>query len=141
MRKLLISSLAALTLVAPVAPLTGASASTDTSLRGKTIVGAWKGRLVGDNGAPSSYTAKVVIKKKGRGYVGKVTLPQCSGKWVYKGKSGKWFKFTEKITKDPGAQTCATPVKVKVKRKGAKLRVVWTEPTSGDTGTMLAKHV
>ena len=32
-------------------------------------------------------------------------------------------------------------VSVKAKREDAKLRVVWREPTSGDTATMLARKV
>lgn len=75
-----------------------------------------------------------------RGYRGTIVYPDyCSGKWVYKGKSDGWFKFTEKITKH--ADICVSPVRVKVKRKDAKLRVVWTEPKSGDSARMLAKRI
>jgi len=65
----------------------------------------------------------------------------CAGKWVYQGKKHGWFTFREVITRDPGKSTCVSPVAVKTRREGKKLRVVWREPSTGDTGHMLAKRV
>ena len=73
---------------------------------------------------------------------GRVVYPgMCSGKWVYKGKKNGWFKFREVITRDPGRSTCVSPVTVKTRSEGKKLRVVWREPSTGDTGYMLAKRI
>lgn len=134
------TAIASLALIAPSAPASAATTDDAAQARaGKSIAGKWKGAVYGDNGGPAGYTAKVVIKKKGKKFTGKVNYPGfCKGKWAYKGKSGKWFKFTEKIT--TGTQ-CVSPVKVKVKLANGKLKVQWTEPQSGDRATMKAKRM
>lgn len=130
--------------IAATAALVAPSAGADAAVaeRGASIAGVWKGNVLGDNGAPAGYAAKVTIKKNAKGrWAGKVSYPGfCSGTWTFKGKSGGAFTFREQITKDPaGGATCVSPVNAKVKREGAKLRVTWTEPKSGDSATMLAK--
>lgn len=128
--------------IALLVPTTGAHAV--TADRGTSIAGTWKGGVYGDNGGEGGYTAKVSLKKNTRGrWVGKVSYPGiCSGTWAFQGKSGGAFKFRERITNDPaGGGTCASPVNAKVSREGAKLRVRWTEPRTGDSATMLAKKV
>ena len=115
----------------------GADARTATGITGK-----WKGGVYGDNGGSAGYPAKVTITKRDGKLHGHVVYPDyCSGKWVYRGKKDGWFRFREVITKDPGAQTCVTPVNVKTHRVGAKLRVVWTEPSTGDSGYMNAHRL
>ena len=133
---------AAIALLVPV----GSAGATlpGTAERGTSIAGTWKGGVYGDNGGAAGYTAKVTLRKNDRGrWVGRVTYPgTCSGRWAYKGRSGASFRFRERITKDPaGGETCVSPVDVRARREGARLRVTWTEPRSGDTGTMLAKRV
>ena len=77
----------------------------------------------------------VRIRKDGK-LAGRITYPEyCSGKWIFQGKKKGWFTFREKITR---GSACVSPVAVKAKRDGAKLRVVWREPQTGDTGTMKA---
>ncbi|MFC4786754.1 hypothetical protein ACT8ZV_19920 [Nocardioides sp. MAHUQ-72] len=118
----------------------GAAEAAPAPARSATsITGQWKGAVQGDDGGPAGYTAKVTITRKDGKLHGKVVYPDlCSGNWVYKGKKNGWFRFREVITKDPGAATCVSPVAVKTRRKGEKLRVVWREPESGDTGYMTA---
>jgi len=128
--------------IALLVPVSSAEAA--VAERGTSIAGTWKGGVYGDNGAEAGYTAKVSLTKNARGrWVGKVNYPGiCSGKWAFRGKSGGAFKFRERITNDPaGGGTCVSPVSVKAKREGAELRIVWTEPRSGDSATMLAKKV
>lgn len=115
-----------------------------TAERGTSIAGTWKGGVYGDNGGVAGYAAKVTLKKNARGrWVGRVSYPgTCSGRWASLGRSGGWFRFRERITNDPaGGETCVSPVNAKVKREGARLRVTWTEPRSGDSATMLANKV
>jgi hypothetical protein len=84
----------------------------------------------------------VTIAKRHGKLHGRVVHPgQCAGKWVFKGKKGGWFTFREVITRDPGRPICVSPVAVKTRREGKKLRVVWREPSTGDTGHMLAKRI
>ena len=140
LRTTLVSAAAALALAVPVVSAEAAPAPTARSA--DAILGHWKGKVYGDNGAPAGYAAKVHIYRKNGTLHGHVTYPDyCSGKWVYLGKWNGWRHFKEKITKDPGAATCVTPVKAKVKRKDAKLKVVWTEPKTGDQGHMLAHRI
>lgn len=120
----------------PTATATGAAPDTEQA-RGKAgITGSWKGGVYGDDGGPAGYTAKVKIFKRDGKLAGKITYPEyCSGKWIFQGKKKGWFTFREKITR---GSACVSPVNVKAKRDGAKLRVVWREPQTGDTGTMRA---
>lgn len=132
------TTLAALAATAVVlAPTATATAAAPSAERGATsITGSWKGGVYGDDGGPAGYTAKVKIFRKSGKLAGKITYPEyCSGKWVFQGKKKGWFTFREKITR---GSACVSPVAVKAKRDGAKLRVVWREPQSGDTGTMKA---
>ena len=78
------------------------------------------------------------MKRDGR-LRGKVASGGCYGVWRFKGRSGATYRFTEVITRDTTGGKCVKRVAVKVRRDGAKLRVVWREPTSGDTATMLAR--
>ena len=123
----------------------GADARTAARTDARTatgITGTWRGGVYGDNGGSAGYAAKVSVVQRDGKLSGKVAYPgYCSGKWVFKGKANGWFKFREVITDDPGAPTCVTPVAVKVRRDGAKLRVVWREPSTGDTAHMLAHRV
>lgn len=138
-RTTLVAVATAAALIAPVSAADAAIAE-----RGASIAGTWKGGVFGDNGAEAGYTAKVTLKKNAKGrWVGRVSYPGiCSGTWSFTGKAGGAFTFKEKITKDPaGGGTCASPVRAKAKREGAKLRVTWTEPKTGDSATMLAKKV
>jgi hypothetical protein len=121
------------------APIVAEAAPTVDARAGTNITGAWKGGVYGDDGGPAGYTAKVTITKKHGTYKGTVSYPgQCSGKWVYQGKKHGWFTFREVITH--GSDRCVSPVAAKAKRTGAKLKVVWREPTTGDTGHMTAKR-
>ncbi|PUA80743.1 hypothetical protein C7S10_13425 [Nocardioides currus] len=132
--------------VAAAAALVGPTVAAEATVaeQARSIAGSWKGGVYGDNGASAGYTAKVTIRKNARGrWTGRVSYPgMCSGKWAMRGKSGGAVKFVERITRDPaGGVTCVSPVNAKVRREGAKLRVTWTEPRSGDSATMLAKKV
>lgn len=131
--------------IALLVPVGGADAALPgTAERGTSIAGTWKGGVYGDNGGAAGYTAKVRLAKNARGrWMGRVTYPgTCSGRWAFTGRSAGWFRFRERITDDPaGGETCVSPVNVKVRREGARLRVRWTEPRSGDSATMLAKKV
>jgi len=134
--------LAVVPAVAPVAEATSDSAAGSQARGTASVTGTWKGAVYGDNGAPAGYPAKVTIAKRHGALHAKVVYPGlCSGKWVYQSKKNGWFTFRETITRDPGGQTCVSPVAVKARRDGTKLRVVWREPSSGDTGHMLAKRV
>jgi hypothetical protein len=132
----------ALFALAPPADAASDSAA-DSHARGTaSITGKWKGGVYGDDGGAAGYPAKVTITQRHGTLHGRVVYPGlCSGKWVYKGKKNGWFKFREVITRDPGRRTCVSPVAVKTQRHGKKLRVVWREPSTGDTGHMLAKRI
>ncbi len=133
------TTLAALAAAAVVLAPTAATSAAPSAERGAaSITGSWKGGVYGDDGGPAGYTAKVKITKKDGRLRGKITYPEyCSGKWVFQGKKKGWFTFREKITRGTG---CVSPVNVKAKRVGAKLKVVWREPQTGDTGTMKARR-
>jgi hypothetical protein len=130
--------------IALLVPVGSADATLPGSAeRGTSIAGTWKGGVYGDNGGAAGYSAKVTLRKNDRGrWVGRVAYPgTCSGRWSFKGRSGGSFRFRERITNDPaGGETCVSPVNVRTRREGAKLRVTWTEPRSGDSATMLAKR-
>lgn len=136
MQRTLAAAVAAV-LMCTVTPSADAAPTPDTR-SATSITGKWKGAVYGDNGGPAGYAAKVTITRGDGTYHGKVVYPNvCSGKWVYKGKKNGWFRFREVITNDPGGR-CVSPVSVKTRRKLAKLSVVWREPSTGDTGHMLA---
>ena len=136
---------AVLAVAPPAMPAADATSgiATGSHARGTaSIAGTWKGGVYGDNGGAAGYPAKVTIAKRHGVLHGRVVYPgTCSGKWVYQGKKHGWFTFREVITRDPGKSTCVSPVAVKTRREGKKLRVVWREPSTGDTGHMLAKRV
>ena len=119
-----------------------AASDSHTRTTATSITGTWKGGVYGDDGGSAGYPAKVTIAKRNGQLSGRIVYPSvCSGKWVFEGKRNGWFRFREVITRDPGAASCVSPVGVKARRDGAKLRVVWREPTTGDTGHMLAHRV
>lgn len=122
-------------------PATAATATTPSAdaKAGGSIAGTWKGGVHGDEGASAGYKAKVKVVKKSGKWKAKIAYPKydCKGTWKFKGKSGKKFRFVEKITTGP----CVDGVKVVAQRKGSKLLVKWTEPATGDTATMKAKKV
>jgi hypothetical protein len=121
-----------------LAPTSPAAAGTVPERGGAAITGTWKGSVHGDEGGPASYPAKVKITKKDGRYHGKITYPgACKGKWNFRGKKGGWFTFREIISSGP----CVSPVSAKVKRVGAKLKVVWREPQTGDQGFMRAHRI
>ena len=115
------------------------SATAAPAEAGTRITGTWKGAVYGDNGGAAGYRAKVRIVKRDGKLRGKIAYGGCYGVWRYKGRSGGTYRFTEVITRDTIGGRCVKRVAVKVRRDGAKLRVVWREPTSGDTATMLAR--
>ena len=142
MSKQVLAAAAAAALLAAVPPAGATSGgAADDHVRGAaSITGSWKGGVYGDNGGAAGYPAKVTIAKRHGSLHGRVVYPgQCAGQWVYKGKKNGWFTFREVITRDPGRRTCVSPVTVKTRRDGTKLPVVWREPSTGDTGHMLAK--
>ena len=136
---------AVLAVVPPAVPAADATSgiAAGSHTRGTaSITGKWQGGVYGDNGGAAGYSARVTIAKRHGVLHGRVVYPgTCSGKWVYKGKRNGWFRFREVITRDPGRSTCVSPVAVKTRREGKKLRVVWREPSTGDTGHMLAKRI
>lgn len=142
MHKILLSVLTTVALAVPVtlsAPAATADAApAEASTR---ITGTWKGSVFGDNGATAGYGAKVRIFKRDGKLRGKVASGGCFGVWRFKGRSSGWYRFTELITRDTTGGRCVGRVSVKARRDGAKLRVVWREPTSGDTATMRARKV
>ena len=136
--------LAALALAA--APLSlgspGSAAAQETpraAYASNSVRGTWKG-LVSDGGA--SYHAKVRIYRHNGTLHGRVIYPDapvCNGKWIYRTKDSGWRKFTEKITYDPGKQSCVEQLAVKAKRVDSRLKVVWTYHAR--TASMLAHRV
>lgn len=132
-RRPLVALMAALALAAPMVPAP-ADARSSTS-----VTGRWKGKVLGEDGGPAGYPARVRIFRRDGELHGRVSYPDyCSGKWRFKGESGGTYAFRERITHDPGSPTCASPLQVRVRREGAKLRVLWIEPDTGDRDTMLA---
>ncbi|WP_426243994.1 hypothetical protein [Nocardioides sp. LHG3406-4] len=138
-RTLLVSAVTTLALVAPAA---AADASTDAAPReaqlAAGIAGTWTGGfdVTGSNAQDSGVVLK--IKKKGNKYTGTVTHKGfCAGTLKFKGRSGGYFKFTEKLTKSlkPGL-VCTPTVDLKVKRKGGKLKGVWSNNGQTANGTM-----
>ena len=140
MRKLLLTVLTTIALLLPLS-VSVPAATAATTEAGTRITGTWKGSVFGDNGATAGYQAKVRIFKRDGRLRGKVAAGGCIGVWRFKGRSNGWHRFTEVITRDTTGGNCAKRVAVKVRRDGAKLRVVWREPASGDTATMLARGV
>ena len=125
-------------LLAPAATGAATAAAPAAERGAASITGTWRGGVYGDDGGPAGYTAKVKVFKKDGKLAGKISYPEyCSGKWVFQGKKKGWFTFREKITR---GSACVSPVAVKAKRDGAKLRVVWREPRTGDVGTMKARR-
>ncbi len=136
-RTLLVSAVTALALAAPVAAADAAPAEAQAQQAAK-ITGTWTGKfdVTGSNNQDSGVILK--IKKRGNKYRGTVTHKGfCAGSLQYKGKSGGYFKFTEKLTKSlqPGL-VCTPTVELKVKRKGNKLKGVWSNNGQNATGTM-----
>ena len=138
MHKTVLSALTTVALLVPV-PLMAPAATAAPAEAGTSITGTWKGKVFGDNGAAAGYRAKVRIVKRDGKLRGKVAAGGCYGVWRFKGRSGSTFRFTEVITRDTTGGRCVKKVSVKVSREDGKLRVVWREPTSGDTATMLAR--
>ena len=143
LRHTLVAGIATVALLAPAAG--AADAVTTTAATGHDrartgITGTWKGGVYGDSGGSAGYAAKVRIFKRNGTLHGRITYPgSCSGTWVYRGKHAGWFRFREVITR--GSARCVSPVQVKTKRMDARLKVVWREPQSGDTASMLARRV
>ncbi len=137
MRKLLLTVLTTIALLLPLS-VSAPAATTDAATR---ITGTWKGAVFGDNGATAGYKARVRIFKRDGRLRGKVAAGGCIGVWRFKGRSNGWYRFTEVITRDTTGGNCVKRVAVKARRDGTKLRVVWREPASGDTATMLARRV
>ena len=139
MHKILTAALTALALLLPLSLSAPAAGAADAEA-GSRITGTWEGDVFGDAGAEAGYGAKVRISKRDGRLRGKVNAGGCIGVWRFKGTSNGWYKFTEIITRDANGLGCVERVQVKVRRDGRKLRVVWREPTSGDTATMLARR-
>ena len=140
MRKILLSVLTTVALVAPVS-LSAPASSATAAEAGTRVTGTWKGSVYGDNGASAGYRARVRIFTRDGKLRGRVASGGCYGVWRFQGRSGGWSRFTEVITRDTNGGNCVERVAVKVRRDGARLRVVWREPSSGDTATMLARRV
>ncbi len=127
-------------MVAPAATAAPTHADrTDHARAAKGVTGSWKGAVYGDAGGPVGYTAKVRITQRHGKLHGTITYPGiCSGTWKFRGKKGGWYTFREVITRGPSP--CVSPVSAKAKRVGAKLKVVWREPQTGDTASMKARR-
>jgi hypothetical protein len=138
MHRTVLSVLTTVALVVPVS-LAAPAATAAPAEAGTRVTGTWKGAVYGDNGASAGYRAKVRIFTRNGALRGKVASGGCYGVWRFKGRSGGTYRFTEVITRDTNGGRCVKRVAVKVRRDGAKLRVVWREPTSGDSATMLAR--
>jgi hypothetical protein len=140
LRHTLVAGIATVALLAPAA---GADAVTTAAGHDRAragITGTWKGGVYGDSGGSAGYPAKVRIFKRNGTLHGRISYPgSCSGKWVFRGKHAGWFRFREVITR--GSARCVSPVSVKTKRVDRRLKVVWREPQTGDTGYMLAHRV
>ena len=109
------------------------------SFASNSVRGTWKG-LVSDGGA--SYHARVRIYRHNGTLHGRITYPDapvCNGTWNYRTKDNGWRKFTERITYDPGKQSCVEQLSVKAKRAESRLKVVWTYHAR--TARMLAHRV
>ena len=137
-QKIVPTVLTTVALLVPVS-LTAPAATAAPAEAGTRVTGTWKGAVYGDNGASAGYRAKVRIVTRNGALRGKIAYGGCYGVWRFKGRSGGTYRFTEVITRDTTGGRCVKRVGVKVRRDGAKLRVVWREPTSGDTATMLAR--
>ncbi|MFC7493452.1 MULTISPECIES: hypothetical protein [unclassified Nocardioides] len=136
-KKALAALVASAVMLAPAATATAAE-GTGQARAAKAVTGTWKGAVYGDAGGSAGYPAKVKITKSDGKLRGKVTYPGvCSGKWVFRGKKSGWFTFREVITRGSG---CVSPVSVKVRRDGKRLKVVWREPKTGDTASMRARR-
>lgn len=138
MHKPVLSALTTVALLVPVS-LTAPAATAAPAEAGARVTGTWKGAVYGDNGAAAGYSAKVRIFTRNGSLRGKVASGGCYGVWRFKGRSAGTYRFTEVITRDTNGGRCVKRVSVKVHRDGAKLRVVWREPSSGDSATMLAR--
>ncbi|MDT0188283.1 hypothetical protein Q9S36_49655 [Microbacterium sp. ARD31] len=138
LHKLVPTVLTTVALLVPVS-LTAPAATAAPAEAGNRITGTWKGKVFGDNGASAGYRARVRIVTRNGELRGRIAYGGCYGTWRYKGRSGARYRFTEVITRDTIGGKCAKRVSVKVRRDDARLRVVWREPTSGDTATMLAR--
>ena len=138
MHRIVPTVLTTVALLVPVA-LTAPAATAAPAEAGTRLPGTGKGAVFGDNGAAAGYRAKVRIAKRYGTLRGKIAYGGCYGVWRFKGRSGGTYRFTEVITRDTIGGRCVDRVAVKARRDGAKLRVVWREPSSGDTATMLAR--
>ena len=140
MHKTVLSVLTTVALLVPLS-LSAPAATAAPAEAGTRITGTWKGGVFGDNGAAAGYRARVRIFTRDGKLHGKVAAGGCYGEWRFQGKGSGWYRFTEVITRDTTGGRCVGRVAVKVQREGAKLRVVWREPASGDTATMLARKI
>ncbi|MBF4160433.1 hypothetical protein [Nocardioides acrostichi] len=130
------------TLSAPSGP-TGPSRAVATEPKGgetARILGTWRGRVYGDEGAPAGYRARVRITRNSHGNPhARIRYPgYCRGRWKFVGHAGKRFRFDELITTEHSV--CVSDVRVKVRRRAKKLVVRWREP-SGDRAHMRARRV
>jgi len=140
-RTLLVSAVTTLALAAPAVAADAAPAEAQKQAQAQKaakITGTWTGKfdVTGSNNQDSGVILK--IKKKGNKYKGTVTHKGfCAGTLQYKGKSGGYFKFTEKLTTSlkPGLE-CTPTVDLKVKRKGNKLKGVWSNNGATANGIM-----
>lgn len=141
LRTFIVSTVTALAVAAPVAaeaaPAAHSQQAAQVQKAGK-ITGTWSGRfdVTGSNNQDSGVVLK--IKKKNGTYKGTVTHKGfCAGTLQFKGRSGGYFRFTERLTKSlkPGL-VCTPTVDLKVKRKGAKLKGVWSNNGQSANGTM-----
>ena len=138
MHRTVLTALTTAALLVPVS-VTAPAATAAPAEAGTGITGTWRGKVFGDNGADAGYGAKVRIFKSDGKLKGRIAYGGCYGVWRLQGRSSGTYRFTEVITRDTNGGQCVKRVAVKAKRDGAELRVVWREPTSGDTATMLAR--
>ena len=140
MRRTVLSVLTTAVLLLPGSLVASATVAAPEEA-GTRITGTWRGAVYGDDGAAAGYRAKVRVFKRDGQLRGKVAAGGCYGVWRFQGRRNGWYRFTEVITRDTTGGRCVERVAVKARRDGAKLRVIWREPRSGDTATMLARRV
>lgn len=141
MPRTLLSVLTAVALLVTVAPSAPAATTASAAEAGTHVTGTWRGSVYGDDGATAGYGARVRIFTRDGRLHGRIASDGCFGAWRYQGRGNGWIRFTEVITRDTTGGTCVERVAVKVRRDDERLRVVWREPRTGDTATMLARAV
>ena len=132
-----VTAVTSLGLVAPNALAAPAAAPAADRQAGR-VTGTWTGPfdVTGSNSQDSGVVLQ--IRRKHGTYRGTVTHKGfCAGRLAFKGREGRWFRFTEVLTTSlREGMVCTPEVELEVRRKGGRLLGVWSNNGQTARGTL-----